>query len=296
MGGNCVTYGGNVSTKMADLTTVKIMLNSILSTPNGKFMTGNIKDFYLNTPMDEYKYMRIPVTIIPDTIMQQYDLTSLIHNKHIYIKIHKGMYGLGSPKLAALPMTISLNSLPHMGLLQCLWKRTSYDLTFTLVVDNFGVKYINKPNAQHLLNTLHESYVIREDWAGTKYCGLTLDWDYVNRICNVSMPGYIKRALQHFQHPMPIRKQHSPHAWQNPQYGAKTQFSPSPEADYFTKHHSASHHQQVRSSYLHEPSDRSHNYFDCLHDSNIPCDSPADYPPPGSAPLSDAICGPWSKQ
>ena len=60
------------------------------------------------------------------------------------------------------------------------------------------------------------------------------------------------------------------------------------KADYFTKHHPASHHQQVRSSYLHEPSDRSRNYFDCLRGSNIPRDSRAKHPPPGSAPLSDA--------
>jgi hypothetical protein len=37
-------------------------------------------------------------------------------------------------------------------------------------------------------------------------------------------------------------------------------------ADYFTKHHPASHHQQIRSSYLHSPSDPSKNYFDVLQD------------------------------
>jgi hypothetical protein len=37
-------------------------------------------------------------------------------------------------------------------------------------------------------------------------------------------------------------------------------------ADYFTKHHPASHHQQIRSSYLHSKDDRSTNYFDCLRD------------------------------
>jgi len=41
------------------------------------------------------------------------------------------------------------------------------------------------------------------------------------------MPGYIERALQRFAHPAPTRPQHSPHAWQKPQYGAKTQYAPS---------------------------------------------------------------------
>ena len=37
-------------------------------------------------------------------------------------------------------------------------------------------------------------------------------------------------------------------------------------ADYFTKHHPPSHHQSIRSSYLHVPTDRSKNYFECLTD------------------------------
>jgi hypothetical protein len=39
------------------------------------------------------------------------------------------------------------------------------------------------------------------------------------------------------------------------------------KANYFTKHHPASHHQAIRSSYLHSPLDRSKNYFVCLQDS-----------------------------
>jgi hypothetical protein len=37
-------------------------------------------------------------------------------------------------------------------------------------------------------------------------------------------------------------------------------------ADYFTKHHPATHHKEIRSSYLHVPNDPSRNYFECLQD------------------------------
>ena len=37
------------------------------------------------------------------------------------------------------------------------------------------------------------------------------------------------------------------------------------KADYFTKHHPSSHHQQVRSTYLHEPHS---NYYACLDDAD----------------------------
>jgi hypothetical protein len=42
----------------ADLLTIKLLINSVISTAGAKFMTMDIKDFYLNTPMDRYKYMR----------------------------------------------------------------------------------------------------------------------------------------------------------------------------------------------------------------------------------------------
>ena len=48
--GNLVEYPGDVSTKTADITTVKILINSILSTPDACFMTIDLK--YLETPME----------------------------------------------------------------------------------------------------------------------------------------------------------------------------------------------------------------------------------------------------
>jgi hypothetical protein len=47
----------DVATKTAAITTVKILLNSVISTDGAKFMTIDIKDFYLNTPMERYEYM-----------------------------------------------------------------------------------------------------------------------------------------------------------------------------------------------------------------------------------------------
>ena len=52
MGGDWINYPGNCGTPTADLLTVKLLLNSIISTPHAQFMTIDIKDFYLMTPMD----------------------------------------------------------------------------------------------------------------------------------------------------------------------------------------------------------------------------------------------------
>ncbi len=69
VGGNRIEYPGAVSTKTSDLTTVKCLLNSVLSTPDAEFCTADIKDFYLNTPMKHFEYMRLRVNDIPPDIM-----------------------------------------------------------------------------------------------------------------------------------------------------------------------------------------------------------------------------------
>ena len=60
---------------------------------------------------------------------------------------------------------------------------------------------------------------------GKRYCGLHLEWDYKNRTCDMSMPGYVIRALLRFVHNAQ-RPEHSPHRWTEPNYGAKIQYAP----------------------------------------------------------------------
>jgi len=51
VGGDRVNYPGDVGTPTADLLLAKIMFNSVVSTKNAKFMTLDIGNFYLNTPL-----------------------------------------------------------------------------------------------------------------------------------------------------------------------------------------------------------------------------------------------------
>ena len=111
-----------------------------------------------------------------------------------------------------------------------LWKHKTRDIKFTLVVDDFGIKYTDRQDAEHLLHTLEEAgYKCSTDWEGSRYIGLTLKWDYENRTCDISMPGYVERALQRFSHPPPTRNQDSPHAHVQPQFGAKIQMTEEPD-------------------------------------------------------------------
>ena len=49
--GNLIKYAGELTTRTADLTTAKMLWNSVISTDGAKFMGLDIGDFYLETPM-----------------------------------------------------------------------------------------------------------------------------------------------------------------------------------------------------------------------------------------------------
>ncbi len=93
------------------------------------------------------------------------------------------------------------------------------------MVDDFGIKYVGKHHADHLINAVKDLYGVSLDWTGSLYCGLTLQWDYRQRTVDVSMPGYVAAALHKFQHPPPIKAQDAPHGWNKPVYGSKVQYA-----------------------------------------------------------------------
>jgi hypothetical protein len=93
VGDNLLRYPSNCGTPTADMITVKLHLNSIISTKNAHYCSIDLKDFYLNKPIDQPEFMRMFVKF--------YDLTNLANNDGtIYVKIQKGV-----------------NSLPQAGIL-----------------------------------------------------------------------------------------------------------------------------------------------------------------------------------
>jgi len=228
MGGNLVNFPGDCGTPTADLLTVKLLLNSIISTTNAKFMTLNIKDFYLMTPMKRYEYFRMKLDLFPQDIIDEYDLTSKVdQNGNVHCEVRRGMYGL--PQSGIMAKELLEERLQKAGYKQSkltpgYWKHEWRPISFTLVVDNFGVKYIGKEHVMHLINTLKEHYEVEEDWEGQRYLGITLDWDYKNREVHLSMPEYVGHALARFNHPIPDQPQHQPHQHAIPTYGATVQY------------------------------------------------------------------------
>ena len=155
---------------------------------------------------------------IPQDIITQYELDKIKDaNNHVHFKINKGMYGL--KKAAILAYNQLKDHLAPLGM----GKYPSRPIQFCLCVDDFGIKFTNKTDVEHLLNSLKKKYKITEDWTGNNYCGLTLDWQYNNRFVDVSMPGYIENLLHRVAHNCPIKPVHAPHKWNKPIFGRHIQ-------------------------------------------------------------------------
>ncbi len=214
-GGNLIDYPGELTTRTADLTTTKLLWNSVISTEGARYLCLDIKNFYLGTPMDRFEYMKMPIDIFPQSTIDQYNLHKHVKNGFIYLEIRKAIYGL--PQAGILANKLLRQRLRPHGYYEVahtpgLWKHIDKPVQFTLTVDDFGVKYVGRDNAQHLIRALNLHYEVEEDWDGTLYCGITLKWDYHKRHVDISMPGYIDKLLARFEHQPPHKPHHSPHA------------------------------------------------------------------------------------
>jgi hypothetical protein len=166
-GGDRVHYPGNAGTPTANLITVKHLINSIILTTGAKFMTMDIKDFYLNTPMTRYEYVQLKLSNIPDDVIEHYNLQAIATaDGFVYCNIRKGMYGLPQAGIIAqqlLETRLATHSYHQSTTTPGLWRHDMRPICFTLVVNNFGVKYVNKADAEHLLNVIQKYYKCLSD-------------------------------------------------------------------------------------------------------------------------------------
>eukprot|EP00984_Skeletonema_dohrnii_P011431 scaffold4568_cov78-Skeletonema_dohrnii-CCMP3373.AAC.1 len=147
---------------------------------------------------------------------------------YVYVKVTKGMYGLPQSGLLAnelLEQRLNEAGYHQSKLVPGLWKHDWRPIQFTLVVDDFGVKYVGREHAEHLEAVLKEHYPVKTEWDGGRYIGLFLKWDYEKRQVHLSVPGFTAKALKQFQHKTPTRKQNAPFPYTPPNYGAKQQFA-----------------------------------------------------------------------
>jgi hypothetical protein len=206
VGSDILDYSGDVATSTAVITTFKILINSTLSTKDAAMMMMDIKNNYIGTPLPRFEYMKMLLSRFPEEKIQKYNLNPLAVDGWVYIEIRKGVYGL--KQAGVLANQLLQTRLAPFGYYPALhtpglWLHKTRPISFTLLVDDFTVKYVGKQHAEHLRNALLQTYELTTDWMATLYSGMTLKWDYDKRTCDISMHGYVSNVLSKFQHDAP---------------------------------------------------------------------------------------------
>ena len=203
VGGNLISYPGELTTRTADLTTTKLLWNSVISTKGAGYKAADVKSFYLETPLDRFEYMRMHIDLIPPEFADAYNLHDKVKDGYVYMEIRKGMYGL--PQAGILANKLLKERLAPKGYYEVehtpgLWKHIWRSITFTLVVDDFGIKYEGEEHFDDLITALREHYTVEVDDTGGLYCGITLQWNYEKGYVDISMPGYVTKQLTRYGH------------------------------------------------------------------------------------------------
>jgi hypothetical protein len=143
VGGHRINYPGKVETPTAEMLVAKMLFNSVISTRGARFMTMDISNFYLMTPLHQPEFMCMKLSDILDEIINEYKLQDkTTPSGSIYIVANCGMYGLPQSGLIAnklLEKRWNEHGYRQSKLVPGLWGHNTRPIQFTLVVDDFGV-------------------------------------------------------------------------------------------------------------------------------------------------------------
>lgn len=173
------------------LTNCKLFINSIVSTPGAKFITMDIKDFYLNNSMP------IQGNAPPHLWHTRWCDTALHILKDIatpdgFIDCEKckGMYSL--PQARIIAQLLLEERLQNMATSKSKLHPGCENMTLISSVsdvNDFGVKCTSKEHALQQLNTIQTYYKHSCNRNGERYCGLTFMWDYKGKQVHLLMPN-----------------------------------------------------------------------------------------------------------
>ena len=121
-GGNRLDYPGNTSSPAVSMLDAKLHINSTISDAHkgARYFGIDLKNFYLDTPMTYYQYIRVLPKMIPKEVWDDPRYTIHISaNRFVYLEIRRGMYGLKEAGVLAFEQ-LARHLAPHG------YKPTSY--------------------------------------------------------------------------------------------------------------------------------------------------------------------------
>jgi hypothetical protein len=226
LGGDRCNYDGPTSAPVADISVIKLHQQSVVSDRRNhlidtRYATIDIKDFYLGSKLTEPEYFSIPVKNIPVETMIEFDLQQYANDDNVLFQVDGTMYG--HPVAGRIANADLVEHLGQHGYIQdpnipSFFENAINQVSFTLVVDDFGIKYTGADTLKDLIRVLELRYIIKVDMSGKKYVGIRLDWDYVANTVTLDMPTTVPDAIARFLPDGPRKKTRTPGIYVPPNY------------------------------------------------------------------------------
>ena len=215
------------------------VLNAVVS-EDAFFGAMDVAKFYYGADLPPWDVpsIRIPLDplIYPSPLLDECGISPFLQRDKagrpfVFANVRKCIPGLPqSGLLSQLRLVAHLESHGYYETsTPMLFRHKTRPLVFTLVVDDFGVKYHRREDFDHLLSSLQELYSCTSSPVATRYLGLTLAHDRRARSLRVSMPGYIANLLASVCPSAPPRHARSPSIYTPPVFGKRGPQMSSPD-------------------------------------------------------------------
>ena len=145
-----------------------------------RYITLDIKDFYLLSKLNECKHIFVELALIPDDFIKMHNLDKIAAKGKVLAEVRGGMCSLrqaGNIAHEDLKTYLAPCGYKPARFTLGLWSHAPTNLSFTLIVDDFGVKFTNISQANHLITALKTKCELSIDWLGRLYCGVSLNWN-----------------------------------------------------------------------------------------------------------------------
>ena len=169
-------YDGPTSSPVADITFIKIHWNSVVSDRrnhrnNSRYATVDITDFYLMSSLEQPEWINIPIKNIPLSLLEEHNLIQFISDEHILCRVDGTMYGhpvAGRLANADLVKHLAVHGYVQDANVPCMFAHVTAPISFSLVVNDFGIKYVHDSDLATLYSALRKKYQIRVNLTGSK--------------------------------------------------------------------------------------------------------------------------------
>ena len=230
-GGNNLDYPFAKSSPVADRTLINIHQQSVLADikrtgEDWRYMCADFKDYYLGSKLPRSEWLRISTKYMNEELLIQ--LQNYIVAGTVLFEVVGSMYGHPAAGLIAytdLVTHLAAHGYFQSRLIPCLFMNQDKSITFTLVVDDIGIKYKHgSGEIKHLQKILAKpcsKWDVKFDLTGSQYNGQRLQWNYdkSNPTLIKDIPAYMKQAAQEL-HPNEIIKRYTtPSRYVAPTYG-----------------------------------------------------------------------------